>query len=321
MWQRVQRAAYHAAAATAATVRVTALLQGSRVDVRQVSRVLQLAPMHGRRSEEWTPLHHDKEWSLTQIRAAPAAFVAVSRRGAVVLINAEIADALLILDAVAAHAAEGATSAASLLPLSATTSLQHGPLATAVDSLHMEVRPQLQGEESGAVSGTLTVKRLDVDTLRTIASTLEQSILLQRLEQRTDALYVQVKRLIEDVAVASFTDRRSIATRVMLTANALLGEVLLTNVTLRPGMPAWSQPPLERLYDALQVELELHTRVEELQRRLNFVTEVARVCLAGRKDGHLRRLEWMIVFILTLEVLVKLTEMRRGRPPQKLHTD
>ncbi|HVN25029.1 MAG TPA: RMD1 family protein, partial [Syntrophorhabdales bacterium] len=88
-----------------------------------------------------------------------------------------------------------------------------------------------------------------------------------------------------------------------------IGDVLLiqaqtvgrVEVTEKPEI-TWDQPALDRLYERLAAEYELHDRDLALSRKLELVSRTAETYLDLLNSRQNIRLEWYIVVLILVEI-------------------
>ena len=68
----------------------------------------------------------------------------------------------------------------------------------------------------------------------------------------------------------------------------------------------WEYPELEPLYQMIAKYLDLKTRVEVLNHRLDVVHELFQMLGSELNHQHSSRLEWFIIWLIIIEVLLSL---------------
>ena len=78
-------------------------------------------------------------------------------------------------------------------------------------------------------------------------------------------------------------------------------------VTEKPDL-TWENPDLDRLYQRLAREYELHDRDLMLTRKLDLLWRIAETYLdlLNNRQGH--RLEWYIIILILIEIALTLAE-------------
>jgi len=70
----------------------------------------------------------------------------------------------------------------------------------------------------------------------------------------------------------------------------------------------WSEPYLENLYNQMSRNLETRQRVFVLNKKLDYVNEIAGVLRAELSERHGLKLEWGIIILISIEVLFGVLE-------------
>jgi uncharacterized Rmd1/YagE family protein len=70
----------------------------------------------------------------------------------------------------------------------------------------------------------------------------------------------------------------------------------------------WEHPELEPLYVSIATHLELETRVELLNRRLDVIHDLFEMLGNELNHQHSSRLEWTIILLIVIEVFISLSE-------------
>lgn len=64
----------------------------------------------------------------------------------------------------------------------------------------------------------------------------------------------------------------------------------------------WSEPALERIYEAVSNTLDINPRIAILNRKLDYATEEQRAFLSVLNEKKSTRLEWIIIILIMVEV-------------------
>lgn len=93
----------------------------------------------------------------------------------------------------------------------------------------------------------------------------------------------------------------------------LIGKLLLIrgDLNLNSGLIEtpdlyWSEPRLEKLYKQISKNLDIEPRIEILNKKLDYATEEARTVLSVLNDEKGSYLEWIIIYLITVEVCFEL---------------
>lgn len=68
----------------------------------------------------------------------------------------------------------------------------------------------------------------------------------------------------------------------------------------------WSEPTLEKIYEAISRRLDISLRITIMNRKLDYVTEEQRALLSFLNEKKSTRLEWIIILLIMVEVLFEL---------------
>jgi len=73
----------------------------------------------------------------------------------------------------------------------------------------------------------------------------------------------------------------------------------------------WDAPELDRLYELLESEFELHERDAALERKLRFITDSATTSLDLIHTRQGLRVEWYIVILILVEIVLIVYDIAR----------
>ncbi|WPK25759.1 hypothetical protein PUMCH_003087 [Australozyma saopauloensis] len=68
----------------------------------------------------------------------------------------------------------------------------------------------------------------------------------------------------------------------------------------------WSEPTLEKIYEAISHRLDIPLRISIMNRKLDYVTEEQRALLSFLNEKKSTRLEWIIILLIMVEVLFEI---------------
>lgn len=68
----------------------------------------------------------------------------------------------------------------------------------------------------------------------------------------------------------------------------------------------WSEPNLEKIYEAVSRRLDISLRITIVNRKLDYVTEEQRALLSFLTEKKSTRLEWIIILLIMVEVLFEI---------------
>lgn len=77
----------------------------------------------------------------------------------------------------------------------------------------------------------------------------------------------------------------------------------------------WSEPTLEKIYEAISRRLDISLRITIMNRKLDYVTEEQRALLSFLNEKKSTRLEWIIILLIMVEVLFEIVPFARKFMP------
>jgi hypothetical protein len=190
---------------------------------------------------------------------------------------------------------------------------------------------------TAATTGPVRLRRLDPASVATIAHVLAMSVTLQEAEAAVEPLADAAGALNDALSAGGrVSDLRPDLLHAMLAeCSRITADLTLSGVSdvPPPGSPAWrgasgrgggggggsggggggSDHLLPGLHARLVDDFGITRRRDELEHRLAHVARLARGALGARRDGQLTRLDWLIVAILTLDVLLLLAKAARRK--------
>jgi len=159
-------------------------------------------------------------------------------------------------------------------------------------------------------SGKLVLREASLERIQVVAEILAKSAVLTHYESRVATVFDGV----EPLAVALKQGRqRTMRGRQLLRQ---IGEVLeiqartvgRVEVAEKPEL-TWDEPELDRLYERLAAEYELHDRDRALGRKLELIGRTAETLLDLLDTRRSLRLEWYIVILIAVEIVLILYDI------------
>ena len=93
-----------------------------------------------------------------------------------------------------------------------------------------------------------------------------------------------------------------------------MGELFITRNSINLNMDIldtpeffWEYPELEPTYLLMANYLDVRTRVEILNQRLNVLRDLFEMLGSELNHSHSNRLEWTIILLILIEVIISLT--------------
>lgn len=155
------------------------------------------------------------------------------------------------------------------------------------------------------IDGRLILPKASLERLQIVAHVLAKSTVLAHYEERVATIFDRIENLAEDLQRGA---RRPTSGRDLLRE---IGDVLLiqtrtvgrVEVTEKPEL-TWESPELDRLYEYLSIEYELHDRDLALSRKLDLVSHTAQTYLSLLQNRQGLRVEWYIVILIVVEIIL-----------------
>jgi hypothetical protein len=96
--------------------------------------------------------------------------------------------------------------------------------------------------------------------------------------------------------------------RYLAEISSIRNAVVLSGLrtTSRPGSVAWNDPLMHAVHEALCAEFDLEARYEELERKLEFISETIQYALEVGKSEQTVAIERVIVYLIAAELALSL---------------
>lgn len=156
--------------------------------------------------------------------------------------------------------------------------------------------------------GQLVLIESSVERLQIIAQVLAKSVVLAHYEKAVASTFERFENLIERLRQGlSPRKGQDVINEVGKALTILTRTVGRVEITEKPDL-TWDSPHLDRLYQRLASEYELHDRDLILSRKLDLLWRIAETYLdlLNNRQGH--RLEWYITILILIEILLTLAE-------------
>lgn len=149
------------------------------------------------------------------------------------------------------------------------------------------------------------------DTILTklaLSHAMAQSVKLAGFETSVQKTFQLTKQLPEDLAKFG---------KISLSRKAMrrkMGELFITRNSINLNKDVldtpeffWEYPELEPAYLLMANYLDIRTRVEILNQRLNVIHDLFEMLGTELNHSHSNRLEWIIIWLILIEVIISLT--------------
>ena len=158
-------------------------------------------------------------------------------------------------------------------------------------------------------TNTITLAEDSVFTKLAIAYALSQSVKLDILEKSVAGIIRQSEPLKHDLATKGTVSlsRKEIARKIGMLFNERYSVNLHSDILDTPEF-FWRQPNYEPLYLRIAEFQDIQTRQAILNRRLDMIHELYSLLSNELEVRHSSRLEWIIIWLITIEVVLALVE-------------
>lgn len=180
---------------------------------------------------------------------------------------------------------------------------EHQPLEVP----EVDIFSYCQGEISKVHKDEIVLSNIDTLTLLAISHGLAQSVKLSTFESAIQKTFTTTKNIPEDLAQRG---------RIPLSRKEIrrkMGELFLERNSINLHFDVldtpeffWEYPELEPLYAMIANYLDIETRVEVLNQRLDVVHELFEMLGNELNHQHSSRLEWTIIGLIVIEVALTL---------------
>lgn len=165
-------------------------------------------------------------------------------------------------------------------------------------------------DERVTPTGEICLQAPTVERLQVVAHVLAKSALLGHYEMRLGRAFDQLEPLAERLrsgrhGQASGRELRRQLGEVLLAQTRTVGRA---EVTEKPEI-TWDAPQLDRLYEHLSAEFELHERDLALSRKVELISDTTGTFLDLLQNRQSLRVEWYIVVLILIEILLFMYEL------------
>ncbi len=162
--------------------------------------------------------------------------------------------------------------------------------------------------DSVNADGQLVIVEASIERIQIIAQILAKSVVLAHYEKTVASAFERLETLIERLRQGlSPRKGRDVINEVGKALTILTRTVGRVEVSEKPDL-TWDSPWLDRLYQRLASEYELHDRDLILSRKLDLLWRISETYLdlLNNRQGH--RLEWYIIILILIEIALTLAE-------------
>lgn len=163
------------------------------------------------------------------------------------------------------------------------------------------------GDSAKVIEDEITLPNEEVETKLAISHGIAQSVKLNSFETAILKTFNTTRFIPVDLAKTG---------KIPLSRNAIrkkMGEIFLERATITLHVDAldppdffWEYPELESYYKMISGYLDLHPRVEVLNKRLTIIHELFEVLGTELNHQHSSSLEWTIIILIVIEVVISI---------------
>ncbi len=172
------------------------------------------------------------------------------------------------------------------------------------DTFYFEI-----GEKPGVRGDEFIIPDTDPLTIHAISHGLAQSVKLGVFESTVQKTYNTTKHIPESIAEEgriplSLKQIRKMMGRLFIERSSIN---LYSDILDTPEF-FWEHNDLQPLYQVIANDLDITTRVEVLNQRLDVLHELFNMLGTELNNQHSTRLEWIIVLLILIEVIMTLSK-------------
>lgn len=176
-----------------------------------------------------------------------------------------------------------------------------------LSDLEMDEFTYIYGDTAKVIEDEITLPDQNILTKLAVSHGIAQSLKLSAFETSLQKTFELTKQIPEDLAKYGeiSLSRKEIRRR--------MGELFIARNSINLNMEVlgapeffWEYPELEPLYSMIAKYLDIRSRVEVLNQRLNIIHELYQMLGNELNHSHSNRLEWIIIWLIVIEVVVTL---------------
>ncbi|XP_057866094.1 protein RETARDED ROOT GROWTH, mitochondrial isoform X2 [Cryptomeria japonica] len=159
----------------------------------------------------------------------------------------------------------------------------------------------------------IVLKRFDIDCIRTIGIVLGQSIALDHFVRQVDGMVAEFIDLNKGMEkTGTFTMKRKKLFQLVGQTNTNLANVIFKLGLFERSDVAWKNAKYAQIWEYLRDEYELQQRFGSLDYKLKFVEHNVRFFLEILQNRKSDALEWLIIILLSAEIMIGLYDIIRN---------
>jgi len=178
------------------------------------------------------------------------------------------------------------------------------------DDFSIEVDEELE-TWSTFKANRLVLQSLDISNIRVISSVLGQSVALGHFEQVVDGMLQSFEKANSErgTAQAYIPTQTKLMFKILRESNTVLSEVIVKLGVLdrtRMRDTVWRYEKYFKVWEGLREEFEIDTRWDIMNTKTDYLQHNMRFFLELLHSQKSERLEWMIIVLISLELVVSI---------------
>jgi required for meiotic nuclear division protein 1 len=145
-----------------------------------------------------------------------------------------------------------------------------------------------------------------------VAFVLAKSVALERIEEQADTVLDEMENMISllDVGKLGISDKKlaGLASKIL---NFKYRSIAFIMVLEKPDI-TWDNPEADRLYLTMATVFELSQRYQEIKHKSETLMDITQVFSDLSHARRSTRLEWVIIFLIFIEILIYLFQVLRS---------
>ncbi|XP_057866095.1 protein RETARDED ROOT GROWTH, mitochondrial isoform X1 [Cryptomeria japonica] len=159
----------------------------------------------------------------------------------------------------------------------------------------------------------IVLRRFDIDCIRTIGIVLGQSIALDHFVRQVDGMVAEFIDLNKGMEkTGTFTMNRKKLFQLVGQTNTNLANVIFKLGLFERSDVAWKNAKYAQIWEYLRDEYELQQRFGSLDYKLKFVEHNVRFFLEILQNRKSDALEWLIIILISTEIMIGLYDIIRN---------
>ena len=173
------------------------------------------------------------------------------------------------------------------------------------EDIAVDIRPDLT-RFSRLDGNILSLRRLDVDTVRVIATAMGQSVAMEHYGKQVDGMMAEFERLSVRLlrSGGKFNIPKKELFALVASSNLVMIDVVRNIGLMERSEPAWRDTRYDELWETIRRDLELIDRFNTLKMKANMIQESSQVYLDILNNRRSDLMELSIIVLLVIEILV-----------------